>query len=588
MRCERSLETQNIAERPVRVLDRQSERGAALITVLLMSMLLLAAGGALITATSLSASNAADSTAESQAYYAAEAGLQSVMGALRGNIAPNPLFNSTVTSDQNKITFRKAINLSTSNKSSDTSTVARLSRWLSYNSTYTDRVALTSSYASLSGMAFGVESISDPDSSDIIAFSTSGAFDNGSASKNFSGLTLTYVPRAATTVNTSTTSGASDLGSFSMSASNGSYTLDKAPFTLTVTQTAPWPVTKPIACTISGSVTKTGGNFTGSMTLTFPSLSYSLDGVVYTTSSLAVPLTLGSTTTVGVTLSTPEPQRLLVKVKGYGPRNAVKKMQMLVSRSAFDYNATGAITLRSADDNTSVINPFSVGNSAQYQYNGNDNANGPALPAISVTSDVDFTMVSNNIDPTQVLGSQSVRKVPITSLDTFLQTTGGVNGARAAVQTLMTVAKNQVWPTNCLSTGTPAQCDRYFGPGETPSELGATQPDGLITFVDGDVDLPPAGGAGLLVVTGTLTMHGSSDFKGLILVLGGGRLYRNGGGNGDSLGAVAVARFDSTGNFLAPGFDSNGSGNSSIKYDSEWVRRALKGTGPGVLGISEY
>jgi hypothetical protein len=72
-------------------------------------------------------------------------------------------------------------------------------------------------------------------------------------------------------------------------------------------------------------------------------------------------------------------------------------------------------------------------------------------------------------------------------------------------------------------------------------------------------------------------------------VLGGGTLLRDGGGNGNSLGAVAVAKFDPTsGNFLAPTFNSSGSGNSSIQYDSDWVRRALNNTGPGVLGVSEY
>ncbi len=52
--------------------ERASERGAALITVLLFSVLLLAAGGALIMTTALSATNAADAAGETQAYYAAE------------------------------------------------------------------------------------------------------------------------------------------------------------------------------------------------------------------------------------------------------------------------------------------------------------------------------------------------------------------------------------------------------------------------------------------------------------------------------------------------------------------------------------
>ena len=126
---------------------RDSERGAALITVVLMSMLLLMAGGALIAVSSNSAVNALDATSESQAYYAAEAGTQAVMGVLRGNAAPTPLFNATTTDPANKITFRKAITLSTSNKQADTSTTARLSRWLNYSATASDGTSIVGSSA---------------------------------------------------------------------------------------------------------------------------------------------------------------------------------------------------------------------------------------------------------------------------------------------------------------------------------------------------------------------------------------------------------------------------------------------------------
>ena len=68
----------------------RGERGAALITALLLTTLLLAAGGALILTTAIGASTAADSTAEMEAYYAAEAGLEASLAVLRHNIASNP------------------------------------------------------------------------------------------------------------------------------------------------------------------------------------------------------------------------------------------------------------------------------------------------------------------------------------------------------------------------------------------------------------------------------------------------------------------------------------------------------------------
>lgn len=64
---------------------RAGERGAALVTALLVSMLMLAAGGALIISTGMSAANAVDATAEAQAYYAADSGLQAALNILRRN-----------------------------------------------------------------------------------------------------------------------------------------------------------------------------------------------------------------------------------------------------------------------------------------------------------------------------------------------------------------------------------------------------------------------------------------------------------------------------------------------------------------------
>jgi hypothetical protein len=66
---------------------RRSERGAALVMSLLIAMLLLAAGGALIATAGMSVSNAVDATAEAQAYYAADAGLQAALTVIRRNRA---------------------------------------------------------------------------------------------------------------------------------------------------------------------------------------------------------------------------------------------------------------------------------------------------------------------------------------------------------------------------------------------------------------------------------------------------------------------------------------------------------------------
>src|SRR5438309_7867575 len=69
---------------------RANERGASLVMTIMVAALLLAAGGALIWTTCMSTTLAVDSTAEAQAYYAAEAGLNSALTILRGNVASTP------------------------------------------------------------------------------------------------------------------------------------------------------------------------------------------------------------------------------------------------------------------------------------------------------------------------------------------------------------------------------------------------------------------------------------------------------------------------------------------------------------------
>src|SRR5882724_5039397 len=72
------------------VSKRSGERGAALITAILLSTLLLAAGGTLILTTALTGTTAVASTSEIQAYYAAEAGVARSLNVLRGNENSNP------------------------------------------------------------------------------------------------------------------------------------------------------------------------------------------------------------------------------------------------------------------------------------------------------------------------------------------------------------------------------------------------------------------------------------------------------------------------------------------------------------------
>jgi hypothetical protein len=555
--------------------DRANERGAALITVLLFSVLLLAAGGALIMSTSLTATNSVDATAETQAYYAADAGLQATLAVLRGNVAPSPLFDtSSSTAAANHITFRKAVTLSSSNLSGDASVTARLSRWLGYNVTTPagGGVGLSSPYSSATGMAFDT-TVEDPDNTSSETYSTLGAFGtDGPSSSSISyqfgsgsnKVTVTYTPQASANISDSGTT----LGTFSINTLQGSppFSTDpKSSFTITISQvSSTGTVNVPVRCTLAQA-----SSSTISITFMSPSpTSNNVSGTVYVHSGSVTVASAGSTT-IPVTISMPEPTRVKVTVNGYGPRGAKKQMHMLVNKYAFDFNTISTITLRSADDNSVLT--FNAGSSSQYTYTGFDNAGGSNTSAFGVTSSADYNyLTSLSMPGNQVSGSPAaVQQFSISSLPTWLQT---ADAARVLVNTMRIEAQNSY---------------RYFTAANPPDTFGTpTQP--VLTFVDGDIDLPPAGGAGLLIVTGVFTMNGSSQFDGLILVLGSGQLIRTGGGNGSSLGSAFVASFGPTGNFLAPTFNSNGSGTSAIAYDSNWVRKALASPGPRVLALSEF
>jgi hypothetical protein len=99
-----------------------------------------------------------------------------------------------------------------------------------------------------------------------------------------------------------------------------------------------------------------------------------------------------------------------------------------------------------------------------------------------------------------------------------------------------------------------------------------------ITFVNGDFDMGNASGAGILVVTGTLSFNGNANYNGLILVIGQGNMQESGGGNGGFNGSVFIAKTRSStspyaelSSLATPTIGWNGGGNSFIQYNSCWA-----------------
>ncbi|MDX1388462.1 MAG: pilus assembly PilX N-terminal domain-containing protein, partial [Acidobacteriota bacterium] len=63
-----------------------------------------------------------------------------------------------------------------------------------------------------------------------------------------------------------------------------------------------------------------------------------------------------------------------------------------------------------------------------------------------------------------------------------------------------------------------------------------------VVMIDGDWVLDATiNDEGLILITGSVIMHGAADWRGLIMVIGEGQFLRNGAGNGNVVGGVMVA-----------------------------------------------
>jgi hypothetical protein len=563
--------------------NRAGERGAALITMLLVSVLLLGAGGALIMTTMMSANNSIGSTAEMQAFYVAESGMQSALNVLRGNT--RPLVNAT-----DRISFRTAVIPSISNGGN--AGTLRLAGWLPYNNPADPTSLVPVPIGSITGgYRVTVENM-DPNSH-IVQFQTSATIDGSAAGtpsqKTFGSIlalnqtTIRYAGQPSTTLtpdpNTFPLTLDSALGSFVIERpllSTQNTVIPKTGFEITITQTLPWAATTTLEGTFEGDVS----NAATTVKVTFDKASVKADGTNYVlnlggTRVLNLSYTSSpSTTPIPARVTSPDPKRLLLKSWGFGPQGAEKRLELMVSKANFDFDLPAGVTIRGADDCTPLT--FDSGSSGSKIYSGVDHAGLEAQrPSFAVTGcdqdDTNSGIKKHDTVEDPEIGILGDDETTAGTVDTpsFLDT---ADRARAYLNKLQADAQ---------ATG------RYFKPAAGSSTtVSHSINTPMFTFVDGDCTLE--GGSGVLVVTGTLNMRGNPNFNGAILVLGQGVVIRDGGGNGEIYGGITIAAFGRTsGNFTSPTFNTNGGGNSTVQYDSAALRNAL-GSGMNVAGIREF
>ncbi|HEX8070409.1 MAG TPA: hypothetical protein VF546_10690 [Pyrinomonadaceae bacterium] len=589
--------------------ERATERGAALLMMLLIATLILAAGGALILSTASTGTNAIDAMAEKQAYYAAEAGLQTAVNALRGNLA----HDGTVPAGT-VMNLRTAVTPALSNGGAPannnpcvTDTTAapspcRLAGWLPYNGAATIAVDGNEAFST---------TVFDPDASNRVRFTVTGqwippvvpppgvvvaAVGNTLVITAAGKITrVTYNPPAQTTINNATQAVAANLGSFTVSndatgAAALATSLVLARFNFTVTQNLPWASSAVFKARLRTPVASVCADASYELALDKPSLK--ADGTVYAVTGLAagnllpLPCPPGSQT-VGMNVLAPEPRRVVVRSTGFGPHFARKQLELNVARADLNFDAPATLTIRAADSGAPTIN-FDSGSSGAKNYTGVDQAASgqePDRPAFAIMTASIGEANTGLKKPETVTGPKigilddpnpPAPYIPV-DLPSWLQT---ADNARAYLNELETIARAQ---------------GRYFKTSGTITSNSGTAANPLLTFVDGNCDLD--GGAGFLVVTGNLNMSGNPNFDGVVLVLGGGTVTRDGGGTGTYNGAMVVARFARTWPtsenglphpFLAPTFNTNGGGDSNFQYNSTAVQRALNSLGSRVVGVLEY
>jgi hypothetical protein len=566
--------------------SRAGERGAALVTMLLVSMLLLGAGGALIMTTMMSANNAVGSTAEMQAYYVAESGMQSALNVLRGNTEP-----LAVATD--RMSFRTAVIPSISNGPDNAAGPLRLAGWLPYNDPSNPNSLVPVSVGTVTGgYRVTIENL-DPNSN-IVEFQTSGTIDGGDAGKTYQKtfgtvggpdeVTIRYSSQASTTLspdpNNFPLTLDSALGSFvierPVSSTDDNAAIAKTGFEITITQSLPWAATTILEGTFEGTVSSASTT----VKVTFDKATVKADGTTYALNldgKQVLDLDYSGspgTTSIPAKVTSPDPKRLLIKSYGFGPQGAEKRLQLMVNHANFEFESPAGVTLRGADDCTPLS--LATGESGKKFYSGKDlSKQDPDRPAFAVTPcDEDDALKGlekpDTIDDPKIglLGDDDTTPGTVET-PSFLD---NADRARAYLNSLQAKAQ---------TTG------RYFKPATgSATTVNDSLNSGMFTFVDGDCTL--TSGSGILVVTGTLTMRGNTDFRGIILVLGKGVLIRNGGGNGDIYGGITIAAFDRTsGAFTSPTFLTNGGGNSNVQYDSSAVRMGMA-SGTNVSGIREF
>lgn len=526
--------------------ERKRESGAALVTVLIATVLLGTACIGMLAAVGASARNNTDALNETKAYYAAESGLQATINYLRHTTG---------------MTYATALAAQTAG----TLPVA--------------------GPVTVGETSYTIQ-ISDPDNAQAsTTYTTAGYFATGSTAtweptKYFPNSTdvnrteLTFIPPtgAPITFTHPDSSPFPELGSFRVTTHGTGAVMTQVLFRIDYQMIAPRPAVR----SIRGTVVISGGMpyiqydkysyiLNGGTIDLCSSSSCSVNGTAFANIPITVPGAGSADTSVYAEIAPLDPYRLKVLATGFGPNGAVKQLEGVIQKNFFNDSAGGS-PLQGMGPGFNI----QIGTSNQLAIQGGSS---PAIGMCDSTglanTNAEVAASNGTVSPPPAITCQEV--------PSYLTSPIALD---AVIRQLRQSAVN----SNRYFTSSPNNAQGW---GDFPTGTG-------LTFCEGNCELGGNNqGGGILVVTGTLTTSGNPKFKGLVIVTGAGGIVRNGGGNEEFIGNIVVAPYDPnnlTSNWtMTPTYDQNG-GPGDLINSTVAVDNAFNGTGAisnFMIGVAE-
>ena len=520
-----------------------SEKGTALMMVLVASLLLGTACIALLTAVGASSQNNTDALSESKAYWAAESGLQRTIDILR----------------HQGVTYSQASGTNGGN----------MSTWLG-----------TSGAVTVSDEASYTVQVSDPDNtSTSTTYRVTGYFEQADGSyltsRTFgtspNTTTISYDPVQDTVVSHPMTGGTT-FGRFQIVSTGSGAAVTATEFKLDYRMVVPTGASRMLRGDISatGSITfddYSPASLLGSTINLCETQACSTPGASFPLNlPMSVQLTPQYSATFYGQMSAAEPTRLLVRATGYGPNSSQKILEGVIQKNFL--NGLGSDNALTFLGRTDCID-FQLGNSSQLDINGGTS---PSIGVISTS-----TLVTVNTELGQNNTNGTITPPPDVYIGNELPDwQQSPTALDAVIRQFRQTAQNS---------------GRYFTSGPTDDTWGNFATGTGITFCEGDCTMNGHDeGGGILVVTGTFTTQGAPSFRGLVLVTGSGGVIRGGGGQENFLGNTIIAPYNP--NNLAAGwgcpvYNQNGGAGNTVNVGLDATLDGTTAISNFMIGVAE-